>query len=224
MPRFQMPSTLVRVARGLALGAIVAAVAPAPTAHAGGLGPYLMGGFHSEPVYYYSSELDSGAGPRIPDQNEYEQYKDAQIIANAGAGLELVLGDRDDLIQGVFRGFWMMDGPQSDPARLGLVDEDALVSVYRDTLRHTGVGTVGMQWGVWRGASDRLKFSLAAHVGAGFVSQDNEQFFLAQAGTNLSYLINRTAEFYVDVNYAFRVRKTISNGLIGAVGIRVLFD
>lgn len=197
---------------------------PAP-ALAGGLGPYLTGGFHTEPVYYYSRFVDGDAnGTPIRDPDAYEQYKDVQIIGNAGAGLELVLGDRDDMIQGVFRGFWQMDTPQLDPSRRALIDDDALVVAFRDTLRHTGVGTVGMQFGVARAAQQKFKVSLAVHLGAGFVSGDNTLYLLAQAGTNLSYLINRTVEVYVDVNYALRVRKTLSNGMMGGLGLRVMFD
>jgi len=203
---------------------LLAVLGPTTPALAGGLGPYVMGGFYNEPLYYYSSEVDGGSGPRIPDQNNYEQYKQQQILGNAGAGLELVLGDRDDLIQGVFRGFWMMDTPQQSPNSAGIVDDDALVVAFRENLRHTGVGTVGMQWGLARVANNRLKISLAAHVGAGFLSRENQMFFLGQAGTNISYLINRTLEFHIDVNYQFRVRKSISHGLIGAAGLRILFD
>lgn len=205
--------------------AVLAVLGPMSPAIAGGVGPYIMGGFFNEPLYFYSSEADGGSGPRIADEANYEQFKQQQILGNAGAGLELVLGDRDDLVQGVFRGFWMMDTAQKAPNNEGIVDDDALVVAYRDTLRHTGVGTVGMLWGLARvGPAKRLKISLAAHVGAGFLSRENQQFFLAQAGTNISYLISRGAEFYVDVNYQFRVRKTISHGLIGAAGVRILFD
>lgn len=201
-----------------------AIVLPAP-AFAGGLGPYLTGGFHTEPVYYYSRFVDGDVnGTPIRDPDSYEQYKDVQVIGNAGAGLELVLGDRDDMLQGVFRGFWQMDTPQLDPSRRALIDDGAIVVAYRDTLRHTGVGTVGMQFGVVRAANDRFKFSLAAHVGAGFVSGDNTLYLLAQAGTNLSYMLNRTLEIYVDVNYALRIRKTLSNGMMGGLGLRVMFD
>lgn len=211
--------------RRLATLLIPAMFVGATPAQAGGIGPYFMGGFHTDTVYYYSNRVGGGAGPVIPDIGSFERYDQTQIIGNAGAGLELVLGDRDDLIQGVFRGFWMMDTPQTNPNTDGRVTDEALVSVYRDTPRHNGVGTVGILWGLGRfGQGQKLKISLAAHVGAGFLSAENQQFFLAQAGTNIAYLLGRGAELYVDVNYGFRVRKQISHGMIGAAGVRVLFD
>lgn len=207
--------------------AIIALLASAP-AYAGGIGPIVMGGFHNEPVYYYSSRVvnpDGSSGGRISNPNEYPQFKDPQFVGNVGSGLELMLGGRDDYIQGVFRLFWMMDTPQSDPrAGTDLQDVDALIANWRTTPTHTGVGTVGLQWGIIRAASDRFKFGASLHVGSGFISAQRNEFLLAMVGTNASYQINRTLEVFIDIDYGLRVRKSISHGLYGTAGLRVLFD
>lgn len=210
-----------RYAPVLALPALLAAT----PAFAGGIGPMIMGGFHTEPVAFYSSQQNGGEGPTIPDLGAYEQYVETQYIGNAGGGLELMLGDKDDLIQGIFRGFYMVDLPQYAPdPNHDLVDEDALVVNLRENVRHLGLGTVGMNFGVVRAASDKFRFSLALHLGAAFATADQAEFFLGQAGGNIAYQVHRKAELYVDVSYGLRVRKDFSHGLYGAAGVRVLFD
>ncbi|MCB9665650.1 MAG: hypothetical protein H6732_16195 [Alphaproteobacteria bacterium] len=202
-----------------------AALLASMPAYAGGIGPLVMGGFHTEEVAYYYSRTNSGTGARIPNQQDWEQVFDPQIIGNAGGGLELVLGDRDNLIQGVFRAFYMLDTPQLNPVGdAELLDSGAAVTAFREDIKHIGVGTVGLTFGVVRGASDRLKLAVAVHLGAGFLTNDHTEFALAQAGPNLSYLFSRTVEGYIDVSYGVRFRKTVSHGLYGSLGIRYLFD
>ncbi|MCB9682235.1 MAG: hypothetical protein H6733_12280 [Alphaproteobacteria bacterium] len=207
------------------VASLIALFAASP-AFAGGIGPLVMGGFHTERVAYYSSTTDNQAsGVTFSDPSQYTQFNQTQIIGNAGAGLELVLGDRDDLVQGVFRGYWMMDTPQSDPA-IGdnLVDDEVLVANWRENINHIGVGTVGMSFGVLRAANNNLKLSVAVNVGSGFATTNHTEFFLGQAGLNVDYLINRSLEFYVDVCYGLRIRKTLSHGVYGTAGLRVMFD
>ena len=191
-------------------------------AFAGGIAPIVMGGFHTEPLYFYSNETEDGIV--LTDPSEFEQFKVSQAIGNFGSGLELMLGDRDDLVQGVFRLWWMMDAPQGDPANTGLVDEDNLVVDYREELRHYGVGSVGIQWGVLRAAQDKFKLGVSLHVGTGFLTPNRNEFLLAQAGLNTGYQINRTLEVFVDVTYGLRVRKSLMHGVYGTAGLRILFD
>jgi hypothetical protein len=188
-------------------------LASAP-AFAGGLGPLVMGGVHTEKVAYYSTATD----PPV-------QHTQQQMIGNVGAGLELVLGDRDDLIQGVFRGYWMMDTAQQDPSKRATdVPAADFVANWREKEKHVGVGSVGLNFGVLRAASDKFKLSVAVHLGSGFLTTDHTEFMLAQAGLNMSYLLSRKMEWYVDVAYGLRVRKELSHGAYGTMGIRVMFD
>lgn len=193
-------------------------------AFAGGIAPFVMGGFHTETLYYYSNTTEGGAGLPISDPRAYEQYKASQAIGNFGSGLELMLGDRDDLIQGVFRIWWMMDGPQYDPSSTGLVDADSLIVSYREGLRHVGTGSVGIQWGLLRAAQDKFRLGLSLHVGSGFLTANRSEFLLAQAGVNINYQFNRTLEFFLDIDYGLRVRKDLMHGAYGAAGLRILFD
>ena len=105
----------------------IAALLLSSQAYAGGIGPLVIGGFHTEPLYFYS-KLNAD-GLEFASPQDYDQYKVNQVIGNVGSGLELVLGDRDDFIQGSFRFYWMMDMPQMSPLdSTDLVDEDALVA------------------------------------------------------------------------------------------------
>lgn len=199
---------------------LVALLAPA-SALAGGIAPIVAGGFHTEKLYFYGNNFD----PATPEKPlVYTQYDKTQVIGNIGAGLELMLGDRDDLIQGVFRGYWSMDTPQLDPSKYGLVDVDQLVGEYRKDPRHVGMGTVGINWGVLRAAQDKFKLGISLNVGAAFLTTDHAEFLLAQAGVNGGYQVSRQLEVFVNLDYAFRFRKTVSNGFLGTAGVRVLFD
>jgi hypothetical protein len=204
----------------------IAALLLSTSAQAGGLGPMVIGGFHTEPLYFYSANVGGDAtASRYQSPRDYEQYKVTQTLGNIGSGLELVLGDRDDFIQGTFRVYWQMDTPQVDPLKSSdLVDEEALVANWRENARHTGVGTVGLQWGVARAANDKFKVGVSAHVGAGFISSNHHEFFIGQLGANMSYQITPTLEAYLDVTYGLRVRKYLSHGLLGTAGLRILFD
>jgi hypothetical protein len=208
------------------LPVFIAALLTSAPAFAGGVGPLVMGGIHTEDVYYYANRADNGAGARIQDPADYEQFRQGQILGHIGSGLELVLGDRDDLIQGVFRVYWMMDTPQADPANgADLVDPaNTLVAAWRENNRHIGVGTIGLNWGILRAAQDKFKFGVSAHFGTGFVTPDDTEFFLGQAGVNVNYAITRTLEVYGDFTYGIRARKEISHGLYTTAGLRVLFD
>jgi hypothetical protein len=207
------------------LVAPIAAILLSTPAYAGGIGPMVVGGFHTEPLYFYSAEADGGDGPRFANPADYEQYKSSQLIGSIGSGLELVLGDRDDFIQGVFRFYWQLDTPQIDPAQTSdLVDADAMIATWRETARHIGVGSVGLQWGIVRAANDKFKFGLSAHVGTGFLTTDHTEFLLVQGGANVNYQIIPTLEAYLDVTYGVRIRKNASHGAYGTAGLRILFD
>lgn len=200
--------------------ALVALLTATP-AFAGGIAPIVTGGFHMEDVYYYT-RTNPDTGVDYPSPAEYPQEKVSQAIGNIGSGLELILGDRDDMIQGVFRGYWMMDAAQTDPTRNA--SAGTTVVNYRDKARHVGVGSVGIQIGVFRAAEDRFKLGVSTHVGTGFLTTDGNGYFLGQVGLNAGYKVNRTLEVFVDVDYGLRVQKTLSHGVYGTAGLRVLFD
>ena len=96
------------------------------TAWAGGVGIVGTGGMHTETVHFYSS-VDAIGDP-YANFRDYDQYQLSQTLGNGGFGIELMLGDRDDKITGVFRGFYNIDQPQQDPATVtSLVAAEAVV-------------------------------------------------------------------------------------------------
>src|SRR5262245_38667067 len=105
------PAVVPLVALGLAL---------APAAHAGGIGLVGTGGFQTDHVYFYDASDD------------YAQYEQTQTLADFGGGVEIVLGDKDDKIIGIFRGYYLQDSPEKDPATITtLVDADNVVATVR---------------------------------------------------------------------------------------------
>jgi hypothetical protein len=190
---------------------------------AGGVGIIGNAGFHTEDVYWYSSQtLDDGQ--QIENEANYEQIRQRQSLFNGGGGLEFLLGDRDDRVQGVFRLYYNMDAAQADPAsRTTLVPEEAVVANIRDSVRHIGMASVGLSWGVI-GNPDGFQLGLSAHAGSGFLTNDRTEFLMAQIGPTASYRVGRQVVLFGDVQYAMRFRKELSNGALVTLGARYMFD
>jgi len=199
-------------------------------AYAGGVGIIATGGFKTENLYYYSSARDGGSGPSYGNFADYDQYKDGQILGSVGGGLEFVVGDRDDDIIGVFRGYWMMDTVPGNPTKglqqgdEGYVQDQALVYSPRTSIRQIGVGTVGLQWN-FAGDPDKWRFGATVHAGAGWFTTDNQEFFLLQPGLVFSVRTSRSTQWYVDATYTMRLQTTsISHGMNATTGFRFMFD
>ena len=123
---------------GMRLPIALFALTMATDALAGGLGVVATTSLHTETVYFYD-------GSTSPDPSQLQMN---QTLPSYGTGLEFVLGDKDDRIVGIFRGYWMQDAAQRDPASLTkTVDPDDVIANYRDTPRNIGMGTVGLQIG-----------------------------------------------------------------------------
>jgi hypothetical protein len=191
-------------------------------AEAGGLGVLATGGVHSEPVYYYSSR--SPSGEPYTDINDYDQFKMQQMLANLGGGLELVLGDRDDRILGLCRFYYNADAAQTDPAeKTTEVDPDDVVANVRDTVRHVGIGTVGLSWGIL-GEPDGFQLAAIGQVGAGLVTVDHTEFLLVGIGPGVTYKVSRQVQLFGDVDYQMRFRHTLQHSVTAFAGARYLFD
>ena len=199
-------------------------------AEAGGLGVVATGGAHTEQVYYYSSRSPEGAP--YSDLEDYDQYDMTQTLPNFGGGLELVLGDRDDRIVGLFRFYYNMDGAQKDPASLDsdqrgdettpVASEDVVANV-RDTARHIGIGSVGLSWG-FLGDPGGFQFGAVGQVGAGLVTIDHTEFLLVGLGPMVTYKFARQAQLFADVQYELRIRNDFQHSVAGFAGARYLFD
>lgn len=180
-------------------------------AFAGGVGLLTTGGMYSETVYFYDSS------------KEFQQYQQPQTIGTYGTGVEAVIGDRDDRIMGVARFYWLQETPQQDPSvSTSLVDAENVVANWREDARNVGIFTVGLQGTFWR--KNKLSLNATAMFGSGFLTTDNSEFFLAEAGAGVSYRVTRAVDAHLNVQYALRNRKGLLHGVNTYAGIRYLFD
>ena len=222
----------------------------APAARAGGVGVLLDGGMHTESVYFYSDTVysaDNEEGVPVDDPDEWSQFKMTQTLPHFGGGLELVLGDRDDRILGIFRLYYTADTAQKDPATLSeseltklaendpdaevlteagqevIVKPDAVHATVRDQLYSTGLASVGLSWGII-GNPDRFQLGATGHVGSGFLTLDHREYLFWTLGPTVTYKAARQVQLFADANYQMRLRKGLSHGGNVIVGARYLFD
>jgi hypothetical protein len=186
---------------------LLAAISSAP-ARAGGVGIVATGGLHTDRAYYYNREGDQGI--------------DNQTLPQAGIGLEGLLGDRDDKILGIMRLYWLREAPPNNPDTQGV--ENAVHPDY-DALdpRDIGVAEIGVQWGLL-GDPNGLQLVLSTLVGTGFITTDNTQFFLGDAGIGGTYTVGEGIQLFANIAINVRHRKIVSYGPAAYAGARYLFD
>jgi hypothetical protein len=186
---------------------LLAAFASAP-AHAGGIGILATGGVHTDRAYYYNAEGQQGI--------------DKQTLPQMGAGLEGLLGDRDDKILGVLRLYWLRDTPPENPDTQGV--KNAIHPDYDSLEPHDiGVAEIGVQWGLL-GDPDGLQLVLTTLVGTGFITTDSTEFALGDAGVGGTWALADALQIYANVALNVRHRKILSYGPAGYAGVRYLFD
>ncbi len=180
------------------------ALVPAP-AFAGGFGLLLGAGPHYDTVYSYTEEANG----------DFTQAKHGQIAAQGLAGAEIVLGDRDNSVLGVFRATYSLDTPQVAP--------EGGTSTVRDTLRPVGRITAGLQWGV-SGAPDATQTLVVANAGAGLFTSDRTEFALAEVGVGRSWMANEGLQLHATGTFGLRYRKSFQPEVNVVAGVRYLFD
>lgn len=180
-------------------------------AHAGGIG--LLGAFggRTETVYYYDSS------------ENFEQLSKPQLIVGMGAGVEFMLGDRDDRITGLFRAYGLREAPEKDPALTTDRDPGAIVANWREEPKLIGIGTFGVQWGIL-GDPNEWQFGVVTELGSGFLTPDHTEFLLIQGGPMFHYMIGPSLQLHAEVEYGVRMRKNVQHGAVAYVGARWLFD
>jgi hypothetical protein len=194
----------------------------ASNAYAGGIGVVATGGAHTELVHYYSN-ADANGNP-YANFRDYDQYQLPMTLAHGGAGLELMLGDRDDKITGVLRGYYNIDAPQQDPSEVASeVAPAQVVSEHRDKANHIGIAKIGVNWG-FLGDPGGFQFGVVSLVGAGFLTNDHQEFLTADIGPSVQYRMSRSTAVFADVTYTLRWRKRASHGAAAYAGFRYLFD
>ena len=128
------------------------------TAYAGAIGLNTTAGLHQQRAYYYSQ--DGG-----------EQGIDNQYRPNYGVGLELMVGDKDEKVQGILRMNWLQDSPLNEPDT-GNVKDPVFPPAHEQDPRNVGALGLGVQWGVL-GDPTGTQLNVSAVVGTGFITTDN---------------------------------------------------
>lgn len=186
---------------------LAAATLGASPAHAGGLGIMATMGGHNDRVDSYNYDEESAA---------YTQFTEYQMNPNMGTGLELVLGDKDNKILGIFRAYYLQDSPIKAPSQ-------GDIYAVRETARPIGVINAGLQWGII-GNPDQLQFVAVTTLGSGFMTTDQTEFIVGEAGVGGTYMIARQLQLAANVTGGARYRKLFYPTVNGYVGVRYLFD
>lgn len=195
---------------------------PTASAYAGGIGILATGGVHTERHFYYSNTSEDG--DLIRNIDDYQQFRFNPLIPQAGGGLEMLLGDRDEPIQGSLRFYYSAELPPPDPSTVSNLDPDQIVANLRDDIRHLGFGMVGLTWGV-AGDPGGFQFNIVGHVGAAFITLDHSEFFAFQVGPGFSWRMSRQLQLFGDLQYQGRIQKSeFGHAGLGNVGLRYLFD
>ncbi len=182
------------------------ALAPLP-AFAGGFGVVTTAGIHGDRVYSYDVDVNGVATQADPEN---------QINPNYGAGLEVVLGDKDLKVAGIFRGFYLQDSPLQEPKN---GDTFNVRSVPRDL----GIVTAGLQWGVL-GDPGNLQMTVIGTIGAGVFTADMTGYVTGEAGVGGTWMAARRVQVAASVAGGTRYYKRFYPTVNAYAGVRYLFD
>jgi len=195
----------------LIAGALALTSLAAP-ALAGGFGLMGAAGVHQERADYY-------------DEDENHFYED-QMRPNYGGGVYIMLGDRDDRVQGTMKIYMQADEPAStdlvngrDPDFVG----DTITIALRPEARNIGIATAGIQWSLV-GDPAGLSLNLLTNVGAAAITPDLSEFAYAEIGPGVSFGLDSSIQVFGEALYQPRWRKGLTHGAGGTVGVRYLFD
>ncbi len=181
------------------------------SANAGGMGVITLAGLHEGRAPYY--------------RDDGEQGIDVQYRPNAGFGLEGMLGDKDDKIQGVARLFLLSDWPLLEPDTSG--EDDSFEYEHPphedQPIRHQGAVMVGVQWGLY-GDPGGLQLTATTLAGSGFATMDNLEFFMVEPGIGATYMLGERLQAHANVAASVRYRKRAYLGGNAYAGLRYMFD
>ena len=187
--------------------AFLAVLGTSTSALAGGIGLISTAGLHQERAYYYGGNV---------------QAFDSQSRPNYGVGLEGIIGDKDDKIQGILQMAWVKDSPASNPDTGGAKN---VVHPDYDSVdaRDIGVIGLGVQWGIL-GDPSGGQLVINSLVGSGFITTDNTEFVKVELGVGGTWNFTEAIQGMANVNGVMRARKRLSFGPSATLGIRYLFD
>jgi hypothetical protein len=208
-----VPKSLARTA-----GSVLASLFLAAPAFAGGIGVSVLGGTHSENVWFYD-----GAGT---------QYLEVQQRPTWGFGMEAILGDKDYKLLGVMRFSYVSEAPPTTQVNLPLAYEERLDSEGNDLgpevpvrtdAKEIGEITAGLLWGIW-GDPTGLQANVLTSVGSGALTKDSTEYVLFEVAPGLQYTMDDRVQFHVSAGYQLRWRKGLAHGPRAMAGVRYLFD
>jgi hypothetical protein len=187
--------------------AFLAFLGTSSTAAAGGLGLIYQAGLHQERAYSYKGK---------------QQAIDIQSKPNSGPGLEALIGDRNDKIQGLLRMSWVAETQANNPDTKG---DESIVHPDYDSLeaRQIGVLGLGLQWGVLGDPSDK-QIVVNTMIGSGFITTDNTEFVIMELGAGGTYNFTENLQAVANLSGHVRARKHFSYGPTMHMGLRYLFD
>ena len=148
-----------------------------------------------------------------------------QTRPNSGIGGELLLGDKDDRVQGLVRLNYMGDVPVENPDTSGQDQSHSYTHPDYDTLgtRKVGVVLIGAQWGVW-GDPSKTELVINSLLGAGIATLDKTEFLLLQPAVGVTHTMGDHLQLAGNLAFDGRYRKRIYAGGSANIGVRYLFD
>lgn len=186
--------------------AVLALAAPVP-ALAGGLGLVTTAGLHGDRVYSYNYDVNGVATQADPEN---------QMNPNYGLGLEVLLGDKDLKVTGIFRGFYLQDSPLQEPT-------NGDTFVIREEPKDIGVVTAGLQWGVL-GDPGALQLTVVGTIGAGVFTENMDGYVTGEAGVGGTWMAARRVQVAASVTGGARYWKRFYPTTNAYAGVRYLFD
>ena len=177
-------------------------------AHAGAIGLTTSAGMHEERAYYYNQDSQQGL--------------DKQLRPNYGIGIEAMVGDKDEKVQGILRMNWLVDSPPTEPDT-GNVENATFPPAHEQDPRNVGTLGLGVQWGVL-GDPTGTQLNVGAVVGTGFITTDNTEFLMVETGVGATHNLTSTLQASANLMGTMRFRKHMSFGPNVYAGIRYLFD
>ena len=150
------------------------------------------------------------------------EHRETQLRFNSGLGIEALVGDKDEKIQGILRFLWMSDAQATTPDT-----GDTILPEHPDyeslKNKNTGVLGLGVQWGLLGDPSDK-QLVLTSIVGSGFITTDNTEYVMLEVGAGGTYNLSETLQANANLALTVRNRKHLSFGPNMYAGIRYLFD
>jgi len=176
-------------------------------ATAGGIGVLTHAGVHQGRSYYYLGD---------------RQGIDSQFNPQFGAGMEALIGDKDDRLQGLIRLYWNQDMPLKEPT-FDTGDSYVYPAEHELNARNDGMVSVGLQWGLW-GEPTAFQLVATTSLVSCFWTIDNLEHVAFDLGVGATYTLGERIQLHGNLALTPRYRKQISFAANTYAGVRYLFD